>query len=79
MYYSKDEMIELNNGKKYLVLDTVMLDENVYYKLKEVNGSEDGLIGDFIYVTTLNKEGKIYINEDISSEELEKIKILFES
>ena len=79
MYFAKDEMIELSNGKKYLVVDTAILNDNSYYKLKEINETEDDLIGDYFYITTINKEDKIYINEHLASEELEKIKEIFES
>ncbi len=79
MYFAKDEIIELNDNRKYLVLDSVVLDDKVYYKLREVNEDETDLIGSPIYINTVNEEGKIYINDKLESEELEKIKELFES
>ena len=79
MYFAKYEIIELNDNRKYLVLDSVVLDDKVYYKLREVNEDETDLIGSPIYINTVNEEGKIYINDKLESEELEKIKELFES
>lgn len=77
MYFAKDEIIELNNHKKYLIVDTAILDDKVYYKIKEYNNTPKN--EDFLYITTINKEGKIYINSKINGEELRKIKELFES
>ena len=77
MYFSKDEVIELNNNKKYLIIDNAILNDTVYYKIREYTNNE--LLGDFIYITTINREGKIYINEKLSNSELEKVKELFES
>lgn len=77
MYFAKDEIIELNDNKKYLVIDTAIVDDIVYYKIKEV--LDDKLIGNFIYVTTINKDSKIYINDKLTSEELEKVKDKFEN
>ena len=37
MYFAKDEIIELNDNRKYLVLDTALLEDNVYYKVQRVN------------------------------------------
>jgi hypothetical protein len=78
MYFTKDEIIELNDHKRYLVLDTLILDDIVYYKIKELS-QEETLIGNNLYITTINKEGKIYINDKLSLEEIDKIKDLFES
>lgn len=77
MYFAKDEIIELNDNKKYLVIDTTIVDDIVYYKIKEILNNI--LIGDFIYVTTINKDSKIYINDRLTSEELERVKEKFEN
>lgn len=78
MYFAKDEVIELNDNKKYLVLNAAIHEENVYYKVVEVNESKTTRIGDPIYMTTINKQGKIYINTRLTEEEKEFIKELFE-
>ena len=79
MYFAKDEIIILNDNKKYLVLDTAIIDNNVYYKIKEVNFEENEPVGEEIYITTINQEGKIFINNKFSPEEIETIKDNFES
>lgn len=77
MYFAKDEIIELNNHKKYLIVDTAILDDEVYYKIREYNSTLKA--EDFLYITTINKEGKIYINSKINGEELKRVKQVFES
>lgn len=77
MYFAKNEIIELNNHKKYLIVDTAILDDDVYYKIREYSDTSDP--NSFLYITTINREGKIYINSKISGDKLRKVKELFES
>lgn len=77
MYFAKDEIIELNDNRKYLVLDTALLEDNVYYKVQRVNNDETIKEDEPIYITANNKEGKIYINDNLTIEELSKIEELF--
>jgi hypothetical protein len=79
MYFAKDELIELDNNKKYLVLDTAVIGDKAYYKIKEVNDSLDELIGDYKLISADNKEGNLYIDEDLSSEIITKLNEIFES
>ena len=79
MYFTKNEIITLNNKKKYLVIDTAIVDDVVYYKIKEVNNEENKIISEILYITTTYKDGKIYINDKLSSSEIDKIKESFES
>lgn len=78
MFFAKDEMIELKNQKKYLVLDTALIDEQAYYKIKEINKNLDKLIGDYKIISAINNEGDIYINENIDPEIIEKLEEIFE-
>ena len=77
MYFAKDEIIELNDNRKYLVLDTALLEDNVYYKVQKVNNEETIKEDEPLYITANNKEGKIYINDNLTIEELSKIEELF--
>ena len=79
MYFAKNEIITLNDNKKYLVLDTTILNDTVYYKIKEVSLDEKNIIGEELYITTINKDGKIYINDRLSNEEINNVKESFES
>lgn len=78
MFFAKDEMIELKNQKKYLVLDTALLDDQAYYKIKEINNTLDKLVGDYTIITAINNEGNIYINDKIDQEIIEKLEEIFE-
>ena len=73
MYFAKDEIIELNDNRKYLVLDTFLIDNNVYYKVQKVNNDENQMQDEPIYITANNKEGKIFIDENLTIDELSKI------
>lgn len=73
MYFAKDEIIELNDNRKYLVLDTFLIDNKVYYKVQRINNDENQKEDEIIYLTAENKEGKILINENLTIEELNKI------
>ena len=77
MYFTKDEIIELTDKKKYLVLDTAILDEKSYFKVKEVDENYENLIGDYKIITAVNDNGALYISEDIKPDELDKLKELF--
>ncbi len=77
MYFAKDEIIELSDNRKYLVLDTALFEENVYYKVQKLNIEETHMEDEPIYITACNREGKIYINDNLTIQELEKVEELF--
>lgn len=79
MFFAKDEIIELDNNKKYLVLDTAIIDDKSYYKIKEVNDSLDKLIGDYLLISAENKNGNLFIEEKLTDDETLKLTELFES
>lgn len=76
MYFAKDEIIELNNGDKYIVLDTAIIDDETYYKIQKVNVEETQAIEEIKYIFAKNLEGKIYINENITEDMLNKLREL---
>lgn len=76
MYFAKNEIIELNDNEKYLVLDTAIIDEEAYYKIKELNADETAVEGEERFISATNDEGKIYINEDLTPEIISKLKEL---
>lgn len=79
MFFAKDEIIELDNNKRYLVLDTAIIDDKSYYKIKEVNDSLDKLIGDYLLISAENKNGNLFIEEKLTDDETLKLTELFES
>lgn len=76
MYFAKNEIIELNDNEKYLVLDTAIIDEEAYYKIKKSNADETDVEGEERFISATNDEGKIYINEDLTPEIISKLKEL---
>lgn len=40
MYFSKDEVIELNDKRKFLVVDTALIDDNAYFKIIKLDEEE---------------------------------------
>ncbi len=73
MYFAKDEIIELNNGEKYIVLDTAIIDNETYYKIQKINPEETKVEEDVKYISAKNIEGKIYINENITEDMIDKL------
>lgn len=77
MYFTKDEIIELNDGKSYLILDTALLDDKFYFKAKEVDSSYEKVTGDSKILTAIKRGDKLLINDKITFEEQEKLQELF--
>ena len=72
MYFARNEIIELNDSTKYLVVDTAYIDETSYYKVEKI--SDNKHTNEYLYITATNNEGKLYINMNISSDIVEKLK-----
>lgn len=72
MYFARNEIIELNNNTKYLVVDTAYIDETSYYKVEKL--SDDKHTNEYLYIMATNNEGKLYINMNLSSDIIEKLK-----
>jgi hypothetical protein len=79
MFFAKDEIIELEDNSKYLILDTAIIDNKYYYKIKKVNDALDKLIGDYKIISASNVDGELFIEEKLSDEEIQKLTELFES
>ena len=72
MYFARNEIIELNDSTKYLVVDTAYIDETSYYKVEKISYNKH--TNDYLYITATNNEGKLYINMNLSSDIVEKLK-----
>lgn len=79
MYFEKNEIIELSDGKEYLILDTLLIDNKTYYKIQEVNENSDDLVGQYKYITADKQDETIYIDENIPNMVMPKLKELFEN
>ena len=72
MYFTKDEIIEINSDKKYLILGCTKILENEYYKICKIGEKLDELIGNCKYITVSKENGHLII-EEILEEPLIKV------
>ena len=63
MYLTKDEIIEINSGKKYLILGCTKILEKEYYKSCKIGEKLDELIGNCKYITVSKENGHLIIEE----------------
>ena len=59
MYLTKDEIIEINSGKKYLILGCTKILEKEYYKICKIGEKLDELIGNCKYITVSKENGHL--------------------
>ena len=72
MYFTKDEIIEINSDKKYLILGCTKILEKEYYKICKIGEKLDELIGNCKYITVSKENGHLII-EEILEETLIKV------
>ena len=72
MYFIKDEIIEINSDKKYLILGCTKILEKEYYKICKIGEKLDELIGNCKYITVSKENGHLII-EEILEEPLIKV------
>ncbi len=72
MYFTKDEIIEINSDKKYLILGCTKILEKEYYKICKIGEKLDELIGNCKYITVSKENGHLII-EEIIEEPLIKV------
>lgn len=63
MYFTKDEIIEINSDKKYLILGCTKILEKEYYKICKIGEKLDELIGNCKYITVSKENGHLIIEE----------------
>lgn len=63
MYFTKNEIIEINNREKYLILNCTKIEEKEYYKIRKVGENMDELIGNSKYITVSKENGHLIIEE----------------
>lgn len=62
MFFAKKEIIELE-AKKYLVLNSTVINNEVYYEVCEVNLEKDTLDENIIYIRAIKEFGSLYVEE----------------
>lgn len=73
MYLTKDEIIEINSGKKYLILGCTKILEKEYYKICKINEKLDELIGNCKYITVSKENGHLIIEEILEESLLKEL------
>jgi hypothetical protein len=75
MFFSKNEVIELAHGKKYIVLDTTKFEGKYYYYVVELTGDEKNITNNFKVITTVSENGNLFVKtvKDDLYEDLVKI------
>ena len=79
MFFAKNEVIELEDQKNYLVLDTAIVDNEVYYKIQEVTESGDNVTGEKTIIIAVNQRGNLYVEDVLDKTKLKKLKESFAS
>jgi len=77
MFFKDDEVIELKNKKEYFVLNTTMLDDDVFYQIQEVK--DDNVIGNKIIIMAVNKKGNLTIDEVVDKKLLTTLNAIWAS
>ena len=72
MFFAKNEIIELED-KKYLVLNSAIVDNEIYYKVCEANLEKNNLADKEIYIQAVKEYGTLYIEEVENKKILEKL------
>ncbi|MDD2208229.1 MAG: hypothetical protein PHG03_01950 [Bacilli bacterium] len=62
MFFAKKEIIELED-KNYLVLNSTVINNEVYYEVCEVNVEKDTLDENKIYIKAIKEFGSLYVEE----------------
>lgn len=62
MFFAKKEIIELEE-KNYLVLNSTVINNEVYYEVCQVNLEKDTLDENKIYIKAIKEFGSLYVEE----------------
>ena len=79
MFFAKNEVIELEDQKNYLVLDTTIEENEVYYQIQEVDETGDNVTGDKTIIIAVNNRGNLYIEDVQDKGKLTKLNEIFAS
>lgn len=78
MFFTKNEIIELED-KKYLVLNTTILDNEIYYEVCEADLKENSVTDNKTYIQAVKEHGTLYIEEVINSKIITELDKIFKS
>ena len=79
MFFAKNEVIELEEQKNYFILDTAIVENEVFYQIQEVNEAGDNLVGPKTIIIAVNNRGNLYIEDVKDKDKLGKLNEIFAS
>jgi len=79
MFFNKNEVIELENKKNYLILGTMIVENEVYYQIQEINEEGTNVVGKKSFVVAINDNGNLFVEDVVGEEKLSKLQELFTS
>lgn len=73
-----NKVITLGNDEKYLVIETINMNDKEYYYIAEVNATEQDIVDNYKIVTVdVKEDGVKVINEITGEDKLKEILPLF--
>ena len=79
MFFAKNEVIELEDEKNYFVLDTAIVENEVFYQIQEVNEEGDNVTGPKTIIIAVNQKGNLYVEDVNDKDRLKKLNEVFAS
>ena len=73
MIFNVNEIIELSGGKKHIIVDYTLYNDQYYYYVCEVNKEETNALPVFKVITTVNENGSLFVKT--IKDDLEKMLI----
>lgn len=78
MFFTKNEIIELED-KKYLVLNSTIVDNEIYYEVSEANLEDNTLADNKIFIQAIKEYGTLYIEEVKNEKIINELNEIFKS
>ena len=76
MFFDKNEIIELANGTKHIVVDLLKYENDYFYYVCEVSKDESKVLNDFKIIRTETENGNLFVRT-VKGEIFDKILLLF--
>jgi len=77
MFFTKNEVVELDDEKKFVVIDVTLLNNEVYYQVQEVNSEGVNVVGEKKVIMAVNENSTLYIEDVMDENKLLSLKGIF--
>jgi Icc-related predicted phosphoesterase len=68
-----NKIVTLGNREKYLIVEKVIVENETYLYIAELNKAESDILDNYKIVKVTSNQDKIYLDEIIGEEKLKKI------